>query len=571
MYSQDEIEAAGLNDFRVFLRQIWDYLALPNPTPLQNDIAKNLQHGPKRFIICGFRGVAKTWITAAFVLWLLFLDPQLKILVVSANENLAKDIIRFMRRLIDGVPLLQHLAPRQGQVDHALAFEVGPANDSKDPSVKAAGITGQITGNRADVIIADDIEVPKNSKTHLLREGLAELVKEFDAILKPLPDTRIIYLGTPQNEASIYPRLVSRGYTLRIWPAEIPERPEVYGDRLAEYVTKRIEAGWPARQPLEPTRFSRAILDDALLSYGASGYALQFMLNTVPSDVEKHPLKTKDLIIHDLDAELGHVKLVWGSTHVDQELQSGGFDGDFYVTPAWKSEEMVKYQGTFCWVDPSGRGADETAYAVVSYLNGMVYLRAVGGYTAGFEEPTLRGIAAAMIRHRVNYWCAEENYGGGMFAQLLKPVLHEMAQAAKAPTPSYDEEYNAWSSSQKELRILDTLQPVMASHRLVVDRAVIEADLRQQLDEPRYSFIQQMTRIARIRGSLPNEDRLEAVAGATAYWTSKMNRDASKALETYQEDKKAQALKDFLNSPIHGGRSANSRRSAGPSMLPRRR
>ena len=38
------------------------------------------------------------------------------------------------------------------------------------PSVKSVGITGQLTGSRADLMILDDIEVPGNSLTELMRE-----------------------------------------------------------------------------------------------------------------------------------------------------------------------------------------------------------------------------------------------------------------------------------------------------------------------------------------------------------------------------------------------------------------
>lgn len=541
---------------------MWDYLGLPEPTPVQNDIAYNLQHGPRRFIIEAFRGVGKSWITVAFVCWLLLLNPQLKILVVSANQKLADDFTKFTRQLIDGMELLQHLRPRPGQRDSGLAFDVGPATDSKDPSVKSAGITGQITGNRADVVISDDIEVPKNSYTHLLRERLAELVKEFDAVLKP--GGRVIYLGTPQTESSIYSRLKSRGYSIRIWPIQIPEKVDLYGGNLAPFILRKIEREDKALEPIDPRRFSLDEITERKLSYGSSGFALQFMLDTNPADSEKNPLKLRDLLIHDVDDELGHVKLVWGGAEelVVQDLQSGGFDGDRYVRPAWKSQEMVPFQGTVMAIDPSGKGTDETAYAIVRYLNGMLYLVAVGGFTDGFSEATLRGLAAKMIRHRVNYWVAEENYGGGMFAQLLKPVIKSVANEAKVPGASFDEDYDGWSSTQKEQRILDTLQPVIQQHRLVVDRRVIEDDLTQQHDKERYSFVQQLTRMGRMKDCLPNEDRLEAVSMACSYWTERMARDKDKALDDHKEAMLDAELKRFLNHVVSVG--PRTRSSLGP-------
>lgn len=547
MFTRKEIEEAGLDDFRVFLRQVWDFLGLPPPTPVQNDIAYALQHGEQRMVVEAFRGVGKSWITVAFVLWCLFIDPQKKIMVVSASQQLADDFSKFCKQLIDGMDILRHLAPREGQRDSAISFDVGPATPSKDPSVKSAGITGQITGSRADIIIGDDIEIPKNSQSHLQRERLSELVKEFDAILKPGPESRILYLGTPQVEATLYNRLGQRGYRITIWPAEVPQRIEAYAGRLAAYVIRKIEQGLAPGTPLDAKRFSREDLDQRRASYGLSGYALQFMLDTNPAEADRHPLKLHDLIIHDVDAEMAHVKLVWGADRdqVIQDLAAGGFDGDFYVRAAFKSPEMAKYTGTVMAIDPSGKGQDETAYAIVKFLHGLLYLVDVGGYTDGFSEATLLALAAKTLRYGVNDIIIEENYGGGMFNALLKPHLIRIGHGR------IDDEYNSWSSTQKELRILDTLEPVVQSHRLVVDRRVIEKDIEQQRDIERYSFIQQFSRMARLKGCLPNEDRLEAVSMACGYFTAKMDRDQSRAVEQHKEklmDEELRKYKDHVFS-----------------------
>ena len=102
--SAEEIEEKLKGDFRVFLGVIWDHLNLPEPTPVQYDIAQFLQHGPKRQIIQAFRGVGKSWVTSAFVLWQLYKDPQMKIMVVSASETRANDFSIFCKRLITQVP-----------------------------------------------------------------------------------------------------------------------------------------------------------------------------------------------------------------------------------------------------------------------------------------------------------------------------------------------------------------------------------------------------------------------------------------------------------------------------------
>ncbi|AMD61451.1 hypothetical protein AWN88_25670 [Agrobacterium tumefaciens] len=187
-------------------------------------MAEWLQTGPIRLVIEAFRGIGKSWVTAAYVCWLLYRDPQLKIMVVSASKLRADDFSTFTLRLIHEVPFLKHLMPRDGQRSSKIAFDVGPARADQSPSVKSVGITGQLTGSRADVIIADDIEVTNNSATQTMRDKLKELTKEFAAILKPLDTSKIIYLGTPQTEQSIYNSLPSVDTRSGLSRPNIPQR-----------------------------------------------------------------------------------------------------------------------------------------------------------------------------------------------------------------------------------------------------------------------------------------------------------------------------------------------------------
>ena len=215
----------------------WKHLNLPEPTPIQYDIADYLQSTDKRLVIEAFRGVGKSWITSAFVCHQLLLNPQRNILVVSASKSRADDFSTFTQRLIGEMPLLSHLIPRDNQRHSKISFDVAPALASHAPSVKSMGITGQLTGSRADLIIADDVESANNSQTQLMRDRLGETVKEFDAIIKPEVG-RIIFLGTPQTEMSLYNDLEERGFKTRIWTALYPDKQQRigYGHKLAEMI-----------------------------------------------------------------------------------------------------------------------------------------------------------------------------------------------------------------------------------------------------------------------------------------------------------------------------------------------
>jgi len=541
-------------DFKVFLTIIWASLNLPKPTRSQYELADWLQYGPRRLVIEAFRGIGKSWVTSAFVCWLLYKDAQQNILVVSASKTRSDDFSTFTLRLINEMPFLSHLKAGEGQRNSKIAFDVGPARADHAPSVKSVGITGQLTGSRADVIIADDIEVPGNSATTMMRDKLSELVKEFAAIIKPLETSRVIYLGTPQTEMSIYNSLPERGYEVRILPAEYPDTKmqEVYGPRLAEYLSDDLErdnslVGQPTCE-----RFPTDKLLEAKAEYGASGYALQFMLNTSMSDAEKYPLKLKDLIVMDIDPLRAPVDMAWGNDKdlIIDDLQSVGFTGDKYYKPFnVSSDPWAAYNGIVMSIDPSGRGRDETGYAVVAMLHGRLFLMAAGGLTGGYDEHTLMSIAHIAKRYGVNEVVVEPNFGDGMFNQLLLPVMSTIHPCKVEETTR--------SQSQKELRIIDTLEPVMNQHRLVVDRTLINKDYasidglsgEQAL---RYRLFYQMTRITKEKGALAKDDRLDALALAVHYWTERMDQNTHTAVQEARDLAQHEELQRFKLHVIGG-------------------
>lgn len=526
-------------DFRKFLWLVWRHLNLPDPTPGQYAMAHFLQHGPARSVIQAFRGVGKSWVTSAFVVWNLYRNPQANILVVSASKVRADDFSTFTSRIIAEMPELEHLRPKDAQRTSKIAFDVGPARASHAPSVKSVGITGQITGSRADLVVADDVEVANNSATQLQRDKLAETIKEFDAVLKP--GGAVVYLGTPQTEQSIYGLLEDRGYALWVMPARMPDEKQraKYGRRLAPYV-----AGLklPPGSPVDGQRFTDEDLTKRELSYGRQGFALQFMLDTSLADADRYPLKLSDLVVLGLNPERAPGDLVWASSPelVLTDLPAVGLAGDRYHRPAWLGDDWYPYTGSIMAIDPSGRGGDETAYAVVKTLHGRLFLTAAGALPGGYSPDTLAALARVAKAQKVNGIIVEPNFGDGMFNELLKPVLIREGY----PVSVEDTERSA---TQKERRIIDTLEPVMSAHRLVVCRSVIEADYKSTEGLPpeeqvRRRLFYQMTRMTRDRGALAKDDRIDALALAVHYWTSAMARDEAKAAS----DARAKALKDEL-------------------------
>jgi hypothetical protein len=94
------VEARLEASFPLFLSLVWKSLDLPRPTRAQLAIAGYLQDGPKRLQIQAFRGLGKSWIAAAFVLWVLWKDKDKKILVISASKQRADDFTIFCQKCI---------------------------------------------------------------------------------------------------------------------------------------------------------------------------------------------------------------------------------------------------------------------------------------------------------------------------------------------------------------------------------------------------------------------------------------------------------------------------------------
>jgi len=534
-----------LKDFRNFLYLIWKHLSLPQPTPVQYDIANYIQSSEKRLIINAFRGVGKSWICSAYVCHQLLLDPQKNILVVSASKNRADDFSTFTLRLINEVDILSHLKPLDTQRQSKVSFDVRLARASHAPSVKSLGITSQLTGSRSDIVVADDVESANNSATMGMRDKLSEQVKEFESIIKP--NGRIIFLGTMQNEMSLYNQLPNRGYKQRIWPALYPNEKQLqsFGRTLAPLI-KNTWNNDLVGKPTDPKRFDIDDLNQRLFSYGKSGFNLQFMLDTALSDEDKYPIKLKDLIVMSTNPTTAPEKVIWASSPElrHNDLPCVGLHNDAYYRPMQVQGDWIPYQGSVMAIDPSGRGENETAYAVIKMLNGNLYLTDAGGLIGGYTDKTLQDLANIAKKETVNLIIVEENYGGGMFTKLLLPFIYKTY-----PVTIEEIRHNV----AKEKRIIDTLEPLIQQHRLVINETVITKDYHSTMEKYqnekalRYQLFYQMSRIGRDKGSISIDDRIDVLAMACGYFVKQIARDQETAIKQRKNELLKKKLDSFMN------------------------
>ena len=536
-------------DFKLFLQALWAELGLPSPTRAQYAIADYLQNGPKRLQVQAFRGVGKSWITGAFVLWTLFNDPERKVMIISASKERADNMSIFLQKLIIDTPWLKHLQPKSDDSRWSrISFDVN-CSPHQAPSVKSVGITGQLTGSRADLMILDDVEVPGNSLTEFMREKLLQLCTEAESILTPKSDSRIMYLGTPQTTFTIYRRLAERNYRPLVWPARYPRQDKLskYEGILAPEIQEDVDMGAEEWAPTDD-RFTDEDLIEREASMGRSNFMLQFQLDTTLSDAQKFPLKMADLVITSVNPTTAPEDIIWCSdpSKVIRDAPTVGLPGDYFYSPMQLVGEWSSYDETICSVDPSGRGTDETAAAFLSQRNGLIYLHEMSAYRDGYSDSTLLDILSKCRNYGVTSLVIETNFGDGIVGELFKKHLINTKQHINI------EEVRA--NVRKEDRIIDSLEPVLNQHRLIVDRGVIDWDYASNKDSPAeerllYMLFYQMSRMCRDKRAVKHDDRLDCLAQGVKYFTDALSISAQDQIRLRKAEEWEYTLQEFLDNP----------------------
>ena len=558
-FAHAAILAEQYADFRDFAVDGMAFLGF-NTTEIQEDIAAYMQNGPRLRMVMAQRGEAKSTLAALYAVWRIVQRPATRVLIVSAGEDQASEVATLVVRLIQTWDILECFRPDRmaGDRTSTSAFDVHFALKGldKSPSVACVGITSNLPGKRADLLIPDDIESNKNGLSATQRAQLLHLSKEFSSICT---HGDILYLGTPQSKDSIYNTLQGRGFEIRIWPGRYPteEEEERYAGRLAPVIVERMRANPALRtgggidgsrgQPTDPQRYNDAELVEKELDKGPEDFQLQYMLDTSLVDAMRQQLRLSDLIVANFSPELLPEVVAWQAA-AKYEVELGP---DFPVTlakmyyAAPTESHFVAPKDVFMYIDPAGGGADEIGIGVACALGPYIHVLDVAGLKGGLNEANEAEICDIVRRNKVSRIKVESNMGHGLFEINLRAVfnatkdLQHMAQAISGE----------YSTGQKEKRIIDSLVSPMQRHRVIVHQRVFESDRKyskQHSIEARtgFSLWFQLANITTDRNSLPHDDRLEAVAGAVREFKHVLDQDAHKAAEKRQEAMQSEFLRD---------------------------
>lgn len=536
-------------------------------SPMQRDICEFMQYGPQYSMVQAQRGEAKTSMAGAFAVWNLIHDPTYRVLIVSGGKTVAEEISNWVIQIINNMEILTCMRPdvTNGDRSSVKAFDIHYSlrGAEKSPSIACVGIKGQLQGRRADLLIPDDIETSINSDTEVNREKILMLSRDFSSICSK---GKIMYLGTPQSIDSVYNTLPGRGYTVRIWPGRFPtlSEEENYGDALAPYIVEQMRDNPGLRkgggltgdrgQATDPVIVPEHLLIKKELDEGPAWFQLQHMLDTRLMDKDRYPLALNRIIFMQVQNKETPVHLNFSPSVDTQIAWPPGHS--MQRTPIYRvastSPEFKPFSGTYMYVDPSGGGknGDELAYAVTKFLAGFIYVVDVGGRPGGIHKDNLDWLTSIAEKWRPHTVGVERNYGNGALAQVWRPLL-----LAKHSCTIEE----PWETGQKELRIIDILEPLLGSNRLVIDDKLLRQDFESISSYPSqsrmtYSLFHQMAKITREKGALAHDDRVDALAGACRPWVALLAQSSEQEADKYKKELYAEMMRNPLKLPDYAAK-----------------
>ena len=576
------------DEYPFFVHELWEARGFSRHhklTDIEYEMLEWAANGPRYRGIAAPRGVGKSMLVSTTLpLWRLYRNRNHINIVLSANKDLAAEIVAMMLADIKRTAFLQHLNPKQvyrgksvksmgpGQTrakEQATAFRVGGAQFYSTPSVIAFGAESSITGKHAHTIVVDDLEIQENSVTPNRRARIVRRVESIPNLL--FPDSLdgesvsevVMAFTYLQDFETIYEEMArhpskDRRLHIRTYPIEAPS-PGMRFIGLSPLIQKKLHDGeLRPGDPIFPHRFTPSVIE---MRRGGADFARQNMLQVEVASTAIKPLRVTDLIVHPCPfRDRVDYPVVWGDRDGDGEstdirsILSADPGGSFLRGAAYAGPRKLSYERVIAYVDPSGTGEDTTGLAIVGVAGGTFYIiHSLGMEGIGFSDAVMDEVVELCRIAGVNTIVIESNYSAGMYTKAIREKAEKLflkpgdmlpkSRWIKQETPlPY-----GWSCSiaddraktKKEQRIIGALAAPLGQHRLVVDERALmvnPADIRKSLQY-------QIANITEERRSLGEYGQVDALAGALA-WLAKdyasgaipVSREASMDRLAFQQE-----------------------------------
>lgn len=402
-----------------------------------------------------FRGASKSTIVGLYITYMLVKDPTLRFLILSADKKTAQKITQALTGIVSRHPLAKHLRGKEKSWRSDQLWVSG-STDDRTPSAFSVGILSSVVGSRADVVVFDDVEVPKNAQTADLRERLRHKISDTAHIL--VPGGKRLFVGTPHSFESIYPEAIEDGAS----SLKIP----LLNDYEGEWPNIEGETVWP-------TRFnSREVAKRQIESKTKANFLSQYQL--IPYNADDYYFDVEKLVKYESEIN-------FFSSNGESVLEIDG-------------KRMV---GCSCFWDPSlsKQGRDDSVIVVVYQTNdGHLYLHDIK-LLKGDVYLQSSQVKEFAVKHMLPNVAVEVNGVGATLPAILRQTLADTQIAV----------LENYATKNKATKIQEALSVPMSGGLIHIHKRVFESKFISQLRDFNPNIV---------GGSTYKDDFIDAVSSA---------------------------------------------------------
>lgn len=387
-----------------------------------------------------WRGIGKSTITDIWVAYKITKNPALRFLFLSADKETAKKSSQDILSILQNHPFSSHLIGKRilGRTEvRKDQFFVHGSSDNRNPTVRALGILSNITGGRADYIIYDDVEVPKNSGNDSKRHDLRKKISESNHLLVP-EIGRKLFIGTYHDTESIYDEQINNEARY----LRVPLLEHIRGE--FPYITGISQ--WPER-------FSdKWIANKQKESSSKAEFYSQYLL--IPASINDSILDPSRFNVY------------------QGEIEYRTVNGRAYA----KLKDKV-LRSVSCWWDPSmskARSDDSVVAIVYSDEDGNFYVHRTQAVKGDTDQQCIQ-VRELAVKNNVPLVCVETNGIGALLPPMLIKHLHGTGVGVDGVFTN--------QANTKNTRIIMAFETALYAGRIFIHQSVADGKFLRQIQD----------------------------------------------------------------------------------------
>jgi predicted phage terminase large subunit-like protein len=179
--------------------------------------------------------------TVVIPTWAALDDPNIRILLMSINEDKAAD------KLSEIAEHIERLAPQFGRrivTNNQTQLQLEREDTYEEPTIQAAGFKTGVTGGHYDLLIFDDVVEYDTQRTTHRREHAWKKFQDFLNLDSKQGNSTFLVLGTRKHREDLYHQLIhSIGWDVRVEQAIADDHWHVIENGAYELKTRHQETG----------------------------------------------------------------------------------------------------------------------------------------------------------------------------------------------------------------------------------------------------------------------------------------------------------------------------------------